>query len=90
MKYISTRGDAPTLDFADVLLAGLARDGGLYVPEEWPHFSAEEIAELAGLPYDALALRIVAPFVGAAIAPADLRRLVADSWAGFDHAAVAP
>ena len=63
MHYISTRGAAPALAFDDVLLTGLARDGGLYVPESWPQFSPAEIRALAGLPYAEVATRVMAPFV---------------------------
>jgi threonine synthase len=63
MRYISTRGDAPALNFADVLLAGLASDGGLYVPETLPTFSKEEIASWAGLSYADLAFKVIKPFV---------------------------
>ena len=61
MDYISTRGSAPALDFAGVTLAGLASDGGLYVPREWPGFSRSEIAAMAGLPYAELAARVCSP-----------------------------
>lgn len=61
MDYISTRGSAPALDFEGATLAGLASDGGLYVPREWPRFSADEIAALAGLPYAELAAKICSP-----------------------------
>ncbi|HWA78876.1 MAG TPA: threonine synthase [Acetobacteraceae bacterium] len=88
MRYVSTRGRAPVLDFAGVLLAGLAEDGGLYVPETWPSFSAAEIRALRGLPYAALAARVMAPFVGAATP--DLERLCKEVYAGFDHPAVVP
>ena len=64
MDYISTRGSAPALDFEGATLAGLASDGGLYVPREWPRFSADEIAAMAGLPYAELAARVMQPFVG--------------------------
>ncbi|MFQ5774715.1 MAG: threonine synthase [Kiloniellaceae bacterium] len=90
MKYVSTRGAAPVLGFDEVLLAGLARDGGLYVPERWPAFSAAEIRGLAGLPYPELALRVVRPFVGEALGESELRALLAAAYAGFGHAAVAP
>ena len=63
LRYVSTRGRAPTLGFDDVLLAGLATDGGLYVPETWPQFSAADFASFAGLDYPALAARVMAPFV---------------------------
>jgi threonine synthase len=90
MKYVSTRGTAPVLEFEDVLLAGLARDGGLYVPETWPRLGAEEIRELGRLDYAALAARVARPFVGGALADEDLDALFAQAYADFDHAAVAP
>lgn len=90
MHYISTRGQAPKLDFADVLLAGLASDGGLYVPEELPRFSPEEIASWAGLSYAELALKVIRPFVEGSIDEADLKRMVDETYAGFSHSAVAP
>ena len=64
MEYVSTRGSAPTLDFEGVTLAGLASDGGLFVPREWPRFSADQIGALAGLPYAELAVKVMLPFVG--------------------------
>ena len=70
MSYVSTRGTAPRLAFDDVVLAGLARDGGLYVPESWPRFTTDEIAGFAGLRYADLAMRVMTPLVGDAIAPA--------------------
>ncbi len=90
MKYVSTRGAAPVLEFEEVLLAGLARDGGLYLPEFWPRFGAEEIRSLGRLGYGELAARIARPFVGGALSDDDLNRLFAEAYAGFDHAAVAP
>lgn len=90
VRYISTRGAAPALGFEDVLLTGLARDGGLYVPETWPTFSADEIRALRGLPYSEVAVRVMLPFLGGAIAEDDFRALVNDAYATFDHAAVAP
>ena len=90
MKYISTRGEAPELAFDDVLLAGLANDGGLYVPAEWPQFGADELSAMAGLSYAEIAFRVVRPFVGGTIADADLQRMIADTYAGFGHSAVAP
>ncbi len=67
MRYVSTRGAAETLRFDEVLLTGLARDGGLYVPESWPQLSHGEIRALAGLPYADVALRVMTPFVEGAI-----------------------
>jgi threonine synthase len=90
MRYVSTRGGAPALGFDEVLLSGLARDGGLYVPETWPKFSGAEWRDMAGRPYAEIALRILKPFVGEAIAEADLAKMVADAYAGFGHPAVAP
>ena len=90
MRYVSTRGGAPELDFAGVLLAGLAVDGGLYVPESWPSVSAGELAAFAGRPYAEVATELMARFTAPAVAAEDLAPLVAEAYAGFDHAAVAP
>ncbi len=90
MRYVSTRGQAPIRDFAGVLLAGLAEDGGLYVPEFWPHFAPADWRALRGLPYHALAARVIQPFVGDAIPFAMLATLCHDAYAGFSHPAVAP
>ena len=90
MQYVSTRGSAPTLDFAGVTLAGLANDGGLYVPAEWPQFSRDEIASMRGLPYAELAARVMQPFVGDCLTPESLRGLTAKAYGRFAHAAVTP
>jgi threonine synthase len=90
VRYVSTRGTAPVLGFEDVLLAGLARDGGLYVPQEWPRFSADDIRALRGLPYSEVAVRVMLPFLGGAIAEDEFRTLVQDAYASFDHKAVTP
>ena len=90
MRYVSTRGQAPVRDFAGVLLAGLAEDGGLYVPEAWPHLAPADWRALRGLPYPALAARIMQPFVGDAIPFATLEALCRDAYAGFDHPAIVP
>ncbi len=90
MEYISTRGQAPAMDFEGVLLAGLAADGGLYVPKTLPTFTREQIAGFRGLSYSDLAFEIVHPFVEGAIPADDLRRLIADTYATFRHDAVAP
>ena len=90
MKYISTRGNAPELNFEDVLLAGLASDGGLYVPSELPTFSLEEIASWRDLPYHELAFKIIKPFVADCIPEADLQAILKDTYAAFGHKAVAP
>ena len=90
MKYISTRGDAPALNFEEVLLAGLASDGGLYVPDELPRFDTDEIAAMAALDYVELAERIVTPFIGDCVPQDDLRAILRDTYAQFRHDAVAP
>ncbi|MDD7911291.1 MULTISPECIES: threonine synthase [Pseudovibrio] len=90
MKYVSTRGEAPELNFSEVLLTGLARDGGLYVPAEWPELSAEKIASFAGKPYTHVAYEVIAPFVGDAIPEADLKRMIAEAYGTFAHQAVTP
>ncbi len=90
MQYISTRGTAPTLGFEEAMLAGLARDGGLYVPESWPRMTEDEIAALAGLPYEEVAFRVMRPFVGDAFADDAFRAIIARAYAGFDHAARVP
>ncbi len=90
MRYVSSRGEAPILGFADVLLAGLASDGGLYVPETWPQIAPETIASFAGRPYSEVALEVLKPFVGDEIAPDALERMVREAYATFRHPAVAP
>ncbi len=90
MQYISTRGSAPTLDFEQVTLAGLASDGGLYLPERWPRFSHDDIAAMAGLPYAALAARIMQPFVGDSLTAAELLDLCEQAYGRFSHRAVTP
>ncbi len=90
VAYISTRGGAPALDFEQVLLTGLAPDGGLYVPDRLPVFSPDEIAAMASLSYPELAHRIIAPFVAGTIPGDDLARLVTETYAEFRHPAVAP
>jgi len=90
VRYVSTRGKAPILGFEDVLLSGLARDGGLYVPETWPTFSADEIRALRGLSYAELAVRVMTPFIGDALTEDELRAICTDAYAQFGHPAVAP
>jgi threonine synthase len=90
MRYISTRGQAPAVDFADVLLAGLAEDGGLYMPESWPHFGPADWRAMRGLPYHELAARIIQQFAGSAIPFETLRAICEDAYAGFGHPAVVP
>ena len=90
MNYVSTRGEAPVLGFEEVLLAGLARDGGLYVPEAWPELSSETIAGFAGRPYAEVAFEVMSPFIGGAVADDDLKAMIDDAYATFGHQAVAP
>jgi threonine synthase len=90
LKYISTRGHAPTLEFEDVLLAGLARDGGLYLPESWPRFSQETIGAFAGKRFSDAAVEILAPYAGGGIARADLAAMAREAYASFGHPAVTP
>ncbi|MBL8702774.1 MAG: threonine synthase [Alphaproteobacteria bacterium] len=90
MRYVSTRGAARALPFDDVLLAGLARDGGLYVPSAWPRLTSAMLADLAGRPYHEITTRVLRPFVGRTIRGDDLAALVEDAYRGFHHTAVAP
>ena len=90
MRYVSTRGEAPVLSFEEAMLTGLARDGGLYVPEEIPQISAAEIASLAGLSYEETAFRVMRPFIGDTFTDAEFAGLIADAYSGFGHAARAP
>jgi threonine synthase len=90
VRYISTRGRAPALAFDDVLLAGLAEDGGLYVPETWPHFPPDAIAAMTGLSYGQLAARVMAPFLGGRIEPDVFAAMTEETYRGFDLAATAP
>jgi len=90
MRYISTRGQAPAVDFADVLLAGLAEDGGLFMPEAWPHFSPSDWRAMRGLPYADLAARVMQPFVGTSIPFDVMRSICREAYAGFGHPAVVP
>ena len=90
MRYVSTRGTAPVLDFRDATLAGLASDGGLYLPEAWPSLSHDEIADLAGLSYAQTAARVMRPFVGDVLDEAELLELCEAAYGRFHHAAVTP
>ncbi len=85
MRYISTRGEAPILGFEDVLLAGLARDGGLYVPERWPHFSLPQIAAFKDMPYAEVAFHVLSPFIGDDIAAPRLREIITAAYNMFDE-----
>jgi len=90
VRYVSTRGEAPELGFEDALLAGLARDGGLYVPKTWPRFTPDEIAAFAGKSFAEVATSVLAPFIGGAIPRHDVLALARDAYARFGHPAVTP
>ncbi|MBO1073560.1 threonine synthase [Roseomonas marmotae] len=90
MRYLSTRGEAPVREFEDVLLAGLAEDGGLFLPESWPELSADEWRALRGLPYAELSAKLMAYFTAPAISEAELLVMTRAAYAGFGHAATAP
>lgn len=90
MRYISTRGSAPSLDFEQVTLAGLASDGGLYVPERWPSLSREAMAALAGKSYVDTAVEVMAPFAAGVLDKAALKALAEQAYGRFAHAAVTP
>ena len=90
MQYISTRGEAPPLGFADAMLTGLAQDGGLYVPDTWPRLDAAAIAGFAGRSYAEVAVEIISRFVDASISAVDLARIAREAYGDFRHPAVAP
>ncbi len=90
MRYVSTRGQAPELTFEEAMLTGLARDGGLYVPAEVPTMSRNDIAALAGLPYEEVAFRVMRPFIGQAFTDAEFGDLISRAYAKFGHDARAP
>lgn len=90
MRYQSTRGTAPELDFREVTLAGLASDGGLYIPVAWPRFTADQIADMAGLTYVETAVRVMAPFVAGSLSEDELRELCTRAYGRFSHDAVTP
>jgi threonine synthase len=90
VRYVSTRGEAPPLGFGEAMLAGLAGDGGLYVPEAWPRLAPGVIAGFAGRPYAEVAVDVMRPFVGDAIAEHDFARMAREAYGSFRHPAVAP
>ena len=90
MKYCSTRGSAPHIDFDDVLLTGLANDGGLYIPHKWPSFSESEINNMQGMTYGELATEIVQPFTEGSLIQEDLKKLILETYKSFSHSDVAP
>lgn len=90
MKFVSTRGTAPAIGFNDAVLAGLAPDGGLYVPADWPQFSPAQIADLAGRPFPEIAFAVISRFTQGEIPDADLRAMIEAAYATFRHAATTP
>ncbi|MDP1732340.1 MAG: threonine synthase [Devosia sp.] len=90
MQFVSTRGRAPRLGFSDAVLAGLAGDGGLYLPQEWPRLTPRDIAGFANRPYADVAFDIISRFVDGEIGDADLRAIVNGAYATFRHPSVAP
>ena len=90
MRYISTRGQAPALTFEEAMLTGLARDGGLYVPETIPTLSKDEIAALHGASYEQTAYTVMRPFIGDTFSDAEFRAIIDRAYAGFTHTARAP
>ncbi|MGB3279222.1 MAG: threonine synthase [Pseudorhodobacter sp.] len=90
MRYISTRGQAPALSFSEAMMTGLARDGGLYVPESVPVMPAADIAALAGCSYEEIAFRVMWPFLGDTFSEDEFKGLIAKAYAGFGHVARAP
>jgi threonine synthase len=90
LRYVSTRGEAPPLGFLDVTLTGLARDGGLYVPETWPRFNPQGIAGFFGRPYAEVAVDVMRPFLGNAIPQADFARMAREAYGTFRHPATVP
>ena len=90
MRYQSTRGQAPELGFDDVLLTGLARDGGLYMPIAWPQISLDDWRSFKGLDYAALAAAVTAPYVQGSVVESDYAKVMQNAYAPFRHPAVAP
>ena len=90
MKYVSTRGQAPALSFEEAMLSGLARDGGLYVPESWPELSAKDISDFAGLPYEDVAFRVMKPFIGDTFSDSEFHELIERAYSSFRHSARCP
>ena len=90
MKFVSTRGQAPVLDFEDVVLTGLAPDGGLYVPESLPTISEATLRQWQPLPYDELAIEVMWPFVDGSIPRETFVSMVEDAYGSFRHSAIAP
>src|SRR5471032_2390119 len=88
--FLSTRGQAPSASFAEVLLAGLAPDGGLYLPQAWPQFSEADLAAFAGISYQEAAYRVLSRFTGPSFSETELREAIAAAYSDFDAPAIAP
>src|SRR5919107_5494076 len=90
MLSFSPGGEAPPLDFVEVMLTGLARDGGLYVPETWPRLDPQTIAGFAGRPYAEVALEVIRPFLSGPLDDGDLARMAQEAYGSFRHPATVP
>jgi threonine synthase len=90
LRYVSTRGGVAPCGFEAALFAGLAADGGLYLPDAWPRLERDELEALQGEPYQQVAARVLAPFVGDGLRQSELGDLIERAYAGFDHALIAP
>ncbi len=89
MRYLSTRGGAKA-EFADVLLGGLAPDGGLYLPESWPQFSADDIRAFSRQPYTEIAFRLMHPFIGDTFTESEFRADVESAYGSFSDPDIVP
>ncbi len=90
MIYISTRGQEEELSFEEVLVSGLARDGGLYVPKVWPKISKEEMASFANLSYQDIALKVMKPFIGDTFSDNEFQLMIETAYSNFDHETICP
>ena len=90
IKYLSTRGGQFSLSYEDVLLSGLARDGGLFMPEEWPKFSLSDLNDMKHLNYAELASKIMFPFISPFLSEGEILRMCEDTYSNFNHQDVAP
>ena len=88
MRYISTRGTAPVLSFEEAMLTGLARDGGLYVPETIPTLTPEQINAMQGQSYEEVAFTVMRPFIGDTFTDDEIRAIIARAYEGVGHTAL--
>ena len=84
MKYVSTRGEAQELDFEDVMLTGLARDGGLYLPKEWPNFTNKDLINMAGSSYEEIAFTVMKPFIGSTFSDDEFKKIIKNAYHNFE------